>query len=657
MKVSKSIKGKLFMSLLLVAIIPLLLISSILYIKSSQGFDTILQDNQAATKQSISNQLKQASDDLLQLTKSYAANPAWLEAYQSGDRNRLEPAVSPVFERLKNEHQLDVLEFGAMNGQVFFRGHNPEKYGDDKSDVHAVQAALIEKELAGFEFGSSGLAIRAFVPIVHDDRVIGTLQAGLSGQVIQSIANSFDGVQINIMDAEGEIQVSSDEKNIGNTLNDEFILEKVKAGEEFTKEKENNLASYMPLYDPTNTEVIGSIQIIQDISVIKNINNEVSTYIWGIGISTLLVVLFISYLLSRNFTKPIKQISSVMGEISRGNLRNELTGKKRNDEFGRLLDSTMETQTKMKEMLNKITELANVVKKEALFMKNASAEIYKGSNQIASTMEELASGSEQQANSTANLAESMEEFSTGIGMANENGLSMVQSFDEVLQITENGNELMAHSVDQIEKIYDLVKESVQKVMGLDQQSKEIANLVVVIQKIADQTNLLALNAAIEAARAGENGKGFAVVADEVRKLAEQVAQSIGGITGIVNNIQNESTNVVESLTKGYEQAEKGSNQIKMTGESFENINRAVGEMMDKIKHISSNLSEITEGSTSIRSSIESIASITEESSAGIEETTASVEETSSSLEQLSKNADTLEQLSGELQSMVKQFKL
>ena len=101
------------------------------------------------------------------------------------------------------------------------------------------------------------------------------MQAGLNGEVIQSIANSFDGVQINIMDAEGEIQVSSDEKNIGNTLNDEFILEKVKAGEDLTKEKENNLAFYMPLYDPTNTEVIGSIQIIQDISVIKNINNEV----------------------------------------------------------------------------------------------------------------------------------------------------------------------------------------------------------------------------------------------------------------------------------------------------------------------------------------------------------------------------------------------
>ena len=303
LKVSKSIKGKLFISLLLVAIIPLLIISSILSIKTSQGFDTILLDNQKATKHSISNQLNQASDELLQLTKSYVANPAWLEAYQDGNRSSLESAVQPVFERLKSEHQLEVLEFGSMNGQVFFRGHNPEKYGDDKSDVSAVQEALNEKELAGFEFGSSGLAIRAFVPIVQDDRVVGTLQAGLSGEVIQSIANSFDGVVINIMDAEGKIEVSSDEKNIGNTLNDAFVLEKVKAGEELTREKENSLASYMPLYDPTNAEVIGSIQIIQDMSMIKNINNEVSTYIWVIGILTLLVVLHHCLFIKQKFFK------------------------------------------------------------------------------------------------------------------------------------------------------------------------------------------------------------------------------------------------------------------------------------------------------------------------------------------------------------------
>src|SRR5699024_11327619 len=141
--------------------------------------------------------------------------------------------------------------------------------------------------------------------------------------------------------------------------------------------------------------------------------------------------------------------------------------------------------------------------------------------------------------------------------------------------------LMEASTEQMNMIDAMMQEAVQKVEGLDLNSQEISKLVLVIQDIAEQTNLLALNAAIEAARAGEHGQGFAVVADEVRKLAEQVADSVSDITGIVERNHQESNIVTESLQAGYKEVEQGTKQIATNSEMLYGINQAVTEMVNK----------------------------------------------------------------------------
>jgi len=67
-------------------------------------------------------------------------------------------------------------------------------------------------------------------------------------------------------------------------------------------------------------------------------------------------------------------------------------------------------------------------------------------------------------------------------------------------VNDQGNKIASNKT-----VYNQIGDSIS---SLADKSKEINDIVLVIQDIAGQTNLLALNAAIEAARAGEHGRGF-----------------------------------------------------------------------------------------------------------------------------------------------------
>lgn len=363
------------------------------------------------------------------------------------------------------------------------------------------------------------------------------------------------------------------------------------------------------------------------------------------------------YLISENIEKNLHKVVSVSGEIANGNLQVEDLKMNSKDEIGQLAEAVNKMKGNLNTMITHINYLANRVDDKSKLVAANAEEIQAGSEQIASTMEQLSKGSESQASSANDLFEKFSGFMETIASVVYKSEDTKKVSENMVNMTNEGRQNLQVTAQKMGDINEKFNHSLQMVKGLDTKIKNINQLIVVIKEIADQTNLLALNASIEAARAGEHGRGFAVVADEVRKLAEQVNASISNINTILQDIQEESKNVLVSLEKGYQLVDDGTGQMQTTGEVFNKMFATINEVVQQIESMANSLYDVIDNSQPITNSLESIVSVTQESAAGIEETAASVQESNNSIKKIHNHALELEKEVDTLKGVVQNFKI
>ena len=232
--------------------------------------------------------------------------------------------------------------------------------------------------------------------------------------------------------------------------------------------------------------------------------------------------------------------------------------------------------------------------------------VHSGAGEIAQASDDLARRTEQQAATLEQTAAALDQITA-----------------TVRKTADGANEarkVVSDTKTDAERSGDVVRETVGAMSKIETSSKEIGNIIGVIDEIAFQTNLLALNAGVEAARAGDAGRGFAVVATEVRALAQRSADAAKEIKALISTSS--------------AQVDSGVKLVSETGKALERIVVQVTQLNALVNEIAASAQEQATGLNEVNTAVNQMDQVTQQNAAMVEQAAAASHNLSSEASEL-----------------------
>ncbi|WP_062199094.1 methyl-accepting chemotaxis protein [Massilibacterium senegalense] len=355
-------------------------------------------------------------------------------------------------------------------------------------------------------------------------------------------------------------------------------------------------------------------------------------------------------------SSPIKQMRDSASRIADGDLTEEDIVINTKDELTELAEAFNQMKHNLLDLVHKVQTSANHVATSSVQVSNGASEIALSTEQGADVLDNVQQLTTQAVNGVIEAATAMEDMAIGVSRIAESSTTVADFARQASQNVTEGNKTVEKAVVQMNEIHHSVSKTSNLVKQLGENSKEIGNIISVIDEISNQTNLLALNAAIEAARAGEAGKGFAVVADEVRNLAEQTASSTKQVSDLIMEIQSSTAEVVKATDTEMGQVEKGIEVVQFAGDTFKKILDEIEQISSQIEDISASIEEISATSEEVAASSDETEKMARQTGEGVSNVAKSAQQRIDAMHEITNFAKELSETAGELQTLLKTFK-
>ena len=548
----------------------------------------------------------------------------------------------------------------------------------------------LSEEPDDIDRGKKGLVVMAVEPIRIDGKMVGTTIIGtllnrhyeLIDQIVAETKVST--VTIFAEDWIVSTNVSYQDqkiKAIGTRVPPQLADAVLNKGEDFIGQTnifgQKYLIAYHPIYDyrkksnPAQAKIIGMTSVGESQAQISKSVRRIALIGYGIGGGVLILSSLIAIPLAAYFAGSLRNLAYFAQKVGRGEQGLRLKNTARADEIGILakemnkmvnrIETSVQQERKQKEILQEellklldtiedaaggdLTVRAEMTSSEVAIvadffnaiienLQELITQVKQTANQVNSSVGEneaeilhLVEKTLKQATQISQTLKAVEDMNLSIQAVASNAQTAAEVAKKAAIMAETGEEAIDKTVNTIVQLRSTVIETGDKVKRLDDSSQRILKAISLINQISLKTNLLAVNASIEAARAGEEGRGFAVVAEEIGKLANQSGTATKEIEKILENVQQETSEVLKAMEVGIYQVAEGTTQVSEAKQSLGQI----FEVSDHIDRLVATISQATvsqaETSQYVSNLMDKIAKISDNTADSSRQIASSLEQT------------------------------